>query len=236
MIRKILGQLVYLGSLGAAGLIISILMMIYVLPQFENIFRAFGLALPELTVSLIQISRAIFEYGWIAGLVVLTFPLILLASLFNGGGMKIPIVDRWFKRRHSILILRSILLVIEADQPISSGMNGLARWYPTRWVRNKLKLVAADIDHGHDWLDSLQSTGLLKPTDVGVLTSAQRAGNLRWAIRELIATAERRWSFRLLGMMQIVFIGVLLIFGAFVLLLAVAYFAPLITLIQRLSQ
>ena len=115
-------------------------------------------------------------------------------------------------------------------------MNRLARWYPTHWVRNKLKLVAADVEQGHDWLESLQSTRLLKATDVGVLASAQRAGNLPWAIRELIATAERRWSFRLLGIMEIVFIGSLLIFGAFVFLLAVAYFSPLITLIQRLSQ
>ena len=65
MIRRILGQLVYLCCLGLAGLTISILMIIYVLPQFENIFRDFGIAVPELTVSLFQVSHWFLENGWI---------------------------------------------------------------------------------------------------------------------------------------------------------------------------
>jgi type II secretory pathway component PulF len=209
--------------------------MYFILPRFEAIFHDFGVELPEITKFLIRWSHLAVDFFFVPVLLGFVLGVCFVGSMFTGGGMYIPLIDRLLGRRHTILILRCLVLFVEAEQPMSSALDLLAHWYPTNWVRRKLSKASSDVSHGHDWIDSLHSWRLLTASDVGLLNSAQRAGNLAWALRELVATSERRWSFRLQALMQLVFIGSMMILGAFVFLLAVAYFAPLTTLILRLS-
>jgi type II secretory pathway component PulF len=236
MAQKIGTQLAYLAWVACTGVTISGFLLYFITPKFEAIFKDFGVALPELTIQLIRVSHVAVDYFWVPVMGGLGLGFVFLVSLFQGGDMSIPVVDRLFARRHTILILRSLTLFVEADRPISTALDSLANWYPTRWVRKKLTMASADVDQGHDWIEALRSTGLLSGSDAGVLASAQRAGNLAWAIRELVSTSERRWNFRLQGLLQLTFIGSMLVLGALVFLLAVAYFSPLTTLIMRLSQ
>jgi type II secretory pathway component PulF len=54
-------------------------------------------------------------------------------------------------------------------------------------------------------------------------------------MRELADTAERRLAFRFQGVIQTLFPLVVISIGAFVFLLAFAFFSPLIELIRRLA-
>ncbi len=99
------------------------------------------------------------------------------------------------------------------------------------WARPPL-----DATQGVEWTEALFENGLLTPSDVGVLASAQRAGNLAWALRELAETGERRWAYRLQAWSQLLFVLTMLVLGLLVFVLAVAFFLPLITLIERLAS
>ena len=72
--------------------------------------------------------------------------------------------------------------------------------------------------------------------DAAVLASAQRVGNLDWALRELAESSDRRLGYRLQFWLQLIFPLIVLAVGALVFLLAVAYFLPLVTLITKLAQ
>jgi type II secretory pathway component PulF len=157
-------------------------------------------------------------------------------TLTGPGQLSIPVFDRLFARRHMITILRALAIVVSADRPIPPALFALSQWYPTAWVRKKLSQAALDTSLGHDWTTALRENGLITDSDVGVLTSAQRAGNLAWALRELAETGERRWGYRLQAWSQVLFVLAMLIFGVLILLLAVGFFLPLITIIERLAS
>jgi type II secretory pathway component PulF len=210
--------------------------MYYIIPKFEAIFRDFGIELPEITILMIRGSHYAIEYAWVPVLTFLVLGFTMLIKLMIGRDMSLPLVDRLFARRHTILILRGILVVVESQRPLASALTSLGQCYPTHWVRQRLKNAALDVSQGWEWVEALRSNDLISASDAGVLSSAQRAGNLGWAIRELAETSERRWGYRLQALTQVVFLLSMLVLGGFVFLLAVAYFAPLTTLIMRLSQ
>lgn len=209
----------------------------FIMPKFEAIFKDFGIDLPWMTVAVVRWSQ------WLTGgylfpiLTVLEWLLLLyLPFAFAGyAELKVPFFDRLFLRRHSVMILRGLAMVVEAGRPIGSGLKTLADSYPATWVRERLAGVYLAAEEGHDWIDALQRFGLINRTDLALLESARRAGNLPWALRELADSSARRLQYRLQVIGQVGLTLALLALGVFVGFIAVAYFYPLVQLIERLT-
>ena len=77
--------------------------------------------------------------------------------------------------------------------------------------------------------------GLLRPVDAAVLASAQRVGNLAWALRETAAGGERRTGYWLQFCLQLLYPLLVLCVGGLVLSVAVAFFVPLVAIIEALQ-
>ena len=236
ILHAIGGRMAYLGWVATIGTFIVAFVLYFIIPKFEAIFRDFGVMLPELTLLVIRTSHFMVDYSWLGVLVFLSAMIYGLVGLLGPGDLSIPVFDRLFARRHMITILRSLAVVVSAGRPIPPALDALSRWYPAAWVRKRLTQAAVDTSQGVDWTEALFENGLLSSSDVGVLTSAQRAGNLGWALRELAETGERRWAYRLQAWSQLLFVLTMLILGTLVFLLAVSFFLPLITLIERLAS
>ncbi|WP_406701010.1 type II secretion system F family protein [Singulisphaera sp. Ch08] len=209
----------------------------FILPKIEMILREFGVTPPAPTQLLIQAGDIIAHFGvfyavlWLFEMGVM---LAILASFTGWSRLRVPLVDRLLVRKHSALLLRSLAWIIEGGYPINRGFELLMGWYPSRWVRKALGRVIQDVNHGSDWVDSLVHHGLLRKVDASVLESARRAGNLPWALRETALSGERRLAYGLQIVLQLLAPIALLTLGLLVAFLAVAYFAPLIKIIERL--
>ena len=87
-------------------------LLYFIVPKFEAIFKDFGVALPPVTIGLIEGSHFIMSYGlltaWVPPLEILL--LIFLPFSFAGWvNYDVPFFDRLLKRRHLALILRCAL-------------------------------------------------------------------------------------------------------------------------------
>ncbi len=209
--------------------------MYFVIPRFEAIFNDFGVDLPSLTMKILRFSHVVVHYGWLVLLGQISVLVYLVLVFIGWGNMNVPLIDRLFRRRHAALVFRALALAVEADRPLVPALSTLARWYPTRWVRHKLEGAAEYASQGIDWAVALHSTGVFTASDLGVLDAARRAGNLPWALRELAETGERRFGYQLQVWSQVLFVLAMLGLGTLVFLIAVAYFSPLTTLIERLA-
>ncbi|SIO07911.1 protein transport protein HofC [Singulisphaera sp. GP187] len=217
--------------------IVSGFLCYFIVPKLEAILYDFGVTPPWPTQIVIQSGQVLGHFGGLYALLLLFETAVLLVLLLSFTGwsrLKVPLVDRFLVRKHSALILRSLAWVVEAGYPITRGLELFMGWYPSKWVRERLGRVIQDVNHGTDWVDSLTHHGLLLKPDASVLESARRAGNLPWALRETALSGERRLAYRLQLVLQLLTPIVLLALGLLVALLAVAYFAPLIVIIERL--
>ncbi|MFO0891442.1 MAG: type II secretion system F family protein [Isosphaeraceae bacterium] len=213
-------------------------LLYFILPKFEAIFRDFGLPLPTATIGLIEGSHWLLRLGPLLALVPPVEVILLVMIPFSFAGWAnydVPFFDRMLKRRHSALILRALSLSVAGKKPIESGMSTLADYYPTWWVRRRLIRTENHVQHGADWIDELRRQHLFEESDREVLEAASAVGNLEWAMRELAETKERRLAFRFQAAIQTLFPLVILAIGAGIFLLAIAFFAPLVELIRRLT-
>jgi type II secretory pathway component PulF len=148
----------------------------------------------------------------------------------------IPLKDRVFRRRHTAIILRVLAAGAEAGQTLTELLGRLAASYPRPWVRGRLRKAADRVVRGDDWCEALRVEGLMSRSDSAVLRSAERAGNLAWALRQTADGGERRLAYRLQAIAQILQPLIVVAMGMLVLLFALTYFRPLITLIDALSE
>jgi protein transport protein HofC len=213
-------------------------MAYWIAPKFKEIFADFGVDLPALTRGMMWltdtlVNSPLFPALLLAELVALP---LLLVAFFDPMSWRVPLIDWWMLRRHGGAVARVLAVEIESGRPIASSFRLLAEQYPGSLVRGRLDRVSSEVDRGEPWIDALGESGLVGGAGVDLMKAADRAGNLPWALRELAASAERRFSRRVAAIGQIVFPLVILVVATVVGLYAVAYFLPLIQLIEVLAR
>jgi type II secretory pathway component PulF len=112
----------------------------------------------------------------------------------------------------------------------------LIRCYPAGWVQGRLTLALHDLSGGADVWKALRDRTLIGPADAAILESANRVGNLPWALREAAEGAARRSLLRIQGWIHFLTTLVVLALGVSVLVLVTAFFLPLVTLIESLAS
>jgi type II secretory pathway component PulF len=231
-------KLLYIGMVIIVGTGIFTFVMIRIVPSYEKIFRDFHTSLPGITTALMGVSSFIMQTWFIFLPLYLLFIWLMGYVIFcylGWASFNLPGFTRLMRRRHAAVILDSLALAAESNQPLGNIVLTLAGTYPQADIRRKLSYVGVDIHRGGDWCESLQRHGLIKRADLAVLKAAQRVGNLPWAMREMADSNRRRLAYRLNALVQLAYPPVIICVGLIVMFIVVALFYPLITIIQRLA-
>jgi len=236
---SVASRFLYLAAVFFVTQVITGFIAYFIAPKYEAIFRDFGVPLPNVTVATLRFSHLLAGYGGVPlALLALTESaalVVFLLGLFSSSLGDVPLADSLFRRRHSALIMRALALTTEGGKPIEDGVKSLTRDYPSGWVKRRLSMVLADTRQGGDWVESLHHHSLIRGADASVLDSARRVGNLDWALREMAESNERRIGYRLQFWLQMLFPLLVLSLGAVVFVIVVAYFSPLVRLIEVLA-
>jgi type II secretory pathway component PulF len=166
------------------------------------------------------------------GLVLLT-PLVL--HFLGWLPRDFPGIWLLFRRYDGALVMRGLALSVRRGVPMPQALALLEQVYPLRQVTKQLHRAGERVAQGQSWCESLRRTGMIGRADAAILTAAERAGNLEWALGELADSALRRQTYWIQAVVQIAFPILLLALGMFVTLFAVGMFLPLISLVQGLT-
>ena len=131
--------------------------------------------------------------------------------------------------------LDALALAAQRQRPLGEA---LRPWHPLiRSGRSsaRLRAVCDDLQAGGDDLQCLHAHGLLGKTDLALLQSARRNGNLAWAAGEMADSNRRRFIYRVHALLQVIFPLVIVGYGLLVAAISAAVFLPLVDLIQRLT-
>lgn len=92
-----------------------------------------------------------------------------------------------------------------------------------------------DVESGDDVWALLHLGGFINHRDLAVIQTAERVGNLPWAIRAVANLRDRRLQHRLDVVMQFLRPALVLLLGAVVGFICIATFSPLTKLLDDLS-
>ena len=222
-----------------AGFSIVGYLMIFIVPKFKAIFSGFDTELPKMTELAIKLADFFAAY-WFFGA-----PLI-----WGFGWLAIEVMrgeaTRWKHLRYGFLsplyrvldgpdILRQLSLIVGSGRSLSYGLTAMARFHHRPSVAKLLARVAIDVQAGDDCFERLRQQRLISVADEQFLSSAQRVGNLGWALNELAEIRERRLSHWARFWLEAFRPVPVLIAGVVVLFLAAAFFMPIVKLLNDLS-
>ena len=211
----------------------------FIVPKYVVMLEDFRMPIPFVLEKLSAIDSSIINppvldlvrFGLAAALLITLF-----LNRFGFGGRGIPLLRGLVTRTDTLLIVRALAIVSAAKRPLSDAIEVLARSYPRRSVRAGLEIALERIDSGVDWLDALLSKGLITRNDRQLLDSARRAGNLEWALEELADQGRRKLVRRNRSIGAVVNVFAIITAGGIVFMLALAYYYPLVVLIQRMAN
>jgi type II secretory pathway component PulF len=175
------------------------------------------------------------EGGLLAGAVVGVVSLVGYLLRLQGVRMRLP----WLTLRDERAVagvLRGLSVGLKADLPVPQTLAALRRATPTAWIGRRLARAAEAVAAGVAWPEALRRRGLLSPAEAALVASSERTGHPAWALRELAAGRERRAADRLRVTATLLRTLALLALGAIVLAAAVAYFLPLVRLIEHFAE
>ena len=234
------GTGIWLWSVVVVAAAIVSFVMYYIIPKFKQIFLGFDTALPHVTVWLITLSDLCVQ--WMP--VLLPTFLILSVALLRACGEAYlrGWSETWlawklgFGRQAEVpRLLRRLRGAVVAKMPWPAALMPMVLKHPQDDIRSRLERVLGRVTAGMGVWPALRDAGLLNARDVSLLEMAERANNLDWALAALAESKERslqhRWQ-----MAQTLSVPVFTVAAGFlVMLICVAFFMPLVKLLNDLS-
>ena len=91
--QKIRKALMYPTAVTAVALLVTVILLVFVIPQFEALFAGFGAELPALTQTVIGASDFVRSFGWILGFLAAACVTVLVQA-----GRRLRPVRHWLER------------------------------------------------------------------------------------------------------------------------------------------
>ncbi|MGE4002930.1 MAG: type II secretion system F family protein, partial [Planctomycetaceae bacterium] len=214
-------------------------MMYWIIPKFKDIFNDFGVELPRWTVQAISLSDGLVSN------MLLVMPLInlpILAGLtavivgtVGWGNLNFPLLMRWFPRWDAPGLLRSLSYTVESGRPIPESLEVMAEHARRVDLRERFARMQQATERGEPVWSALAVEGFLRGPEAAALEAAARTGNLHWALRTLADSMQRTTGHRAQFWLEILKPAVVVAVGCLVAFFVIAFFLPLVKLIQDLT-
>jgi protein transport protein HofC len=237
--RASIDRILYLAAILLFMGAVLTFVMIKIVPEYAKIFQEFDLSLPAMTELLISVSNFVEQFLAIPlafAFIVITLAAIVISISYL---CDIPVLsslsDRVFRGRRTADLLRIIALATEHREPMDGVLHRVALVYPSRLIRRQLLPAAGAVAAGADWRDALLDGRFISKVEHSLLQTAERVGNLPWALREIAKRRDKRAAYRLMAALQIFYPIAILAIGAVVAFYAVALFIPIVKLIYGLA-
>ncbi|HEY7118137.1 MAG TPA: type II secretion system F family protein [Tepidisphaeraceae bacterium] len=244
--KKVIGAMIYPIVVISIAVGIVSMIMIFVIPKFEEIFRDFGTKLPTVTVVLLQISRWFAnQYGWAY---LLAFPIVMwmlirLAKLSEGGRyaidaikLKIPILGGILGKTAIARFTRTLGTLISAGVPILDAINITKETCGNEVYSRALGKVHDAIREGESMADPLRATKVCDAIVINMIDVGEETGDLDKMLIKVADNYDNDVDVLVSSLISILEPLMVVILGVIVGFIVIALFAPMITLIQTVSS
>ncbi|MGQ9484444.1 MAG: type II secretion system F family protein [Desulfosoma sp.] len=242
--KKVRGAMTYPAIVVAIAVIVIAVILIYVIPVFAGLFRDAGVALPTLTLVVMNLSDFVKNYiHWmILGVVMLGFLFQRFRKTPRGRDLtdriflKAPVFGMLIKKVALARVTRTLGTMLGSGVPILESMELVAATSGNAVIEKAVRQAQQAVSQGKTLSEPLSESGIFPPMVIHMVSVGEATGALDNMLakvadfydEEVDATVEALTS--LLEPMLIVFLGVTI--GG----LLVAMYMPIFQLADVVSR
>jgi type IV pilus assembly protein PilC len=243
--KKVIGAMIYPGVVISIAVGIVSMIMVFVIPKFETIFKDFGTKLPPITQLLLDISRWFANWGWAY---VLASPIVLslvwkLIRTSEGGKyatdaikLKVPILGNILGKTAIARFTRTLGTLISAGVPILDAINITKETCGNEVYSRALAKVHDAIREGESMADPLRATKTCDAIVINMIDVGEETGDLDKMLIKVADNYDNDVDVLVGSLISILEPVMVVVLGVIVGFIVIALFMPMISLIQNMSS
>jgi len=221
------------------AVIVTAILLLKVVPQFESVFKNFGAELPAFTQMVVNLSRGLTEtwYLFLIGIVVVVVGFIEInkrSEKFRNGLdrtlLKAPIVGDIIYKSSVARYARTLATTFAAGVPLVEALDSVAGATGNIVFRNAVNKVKQDVTSGMQLNFSMKSTGVFPSMAVQMTAIGEESGSLDMMLDKVALYYEAEVDNAVDGLTALMEPLIMSILGVLVGGLVVAMYLPIFQL------
>ncbi|HCO44783.1 MAG TPA: type II secretion system protein F [Gammaproteobacteria bacterium] len=167
--RKVRSAMFYPAAVVAVGFIVTAILLVFVIPQFESLFQGFGADLPALTRFVVDLSEGFRQWWWTATLTVIAAVVIAFQAYQRSEGfrdfldrvvLRIPLIGEIVRKGTVARYARTLSTMFAAGVPLVEAMESVARAAGNVVYEKGIRSVRDEVATGSSLHVSMENSGL----------------------------------------------------------------------------
>ncbi|WP_430458278.1 type II secretion system F family protein [Rheinheimera sp.] len=169
------------------ALIVTSILLIFVVPQFAEIFAGFGAELPAFTLFVVKLSELMQAYWWVV-LLSLVIAFKVIGKMYNtslsfrtGADamiLKAPVVGDILNKAAVARYARTLSTTFAAGVPLIEALESAAGAAGNEIYRNAIMEVRADVSAGGQMFSSMKTTNRFPEMVIQMVSIGEESGSL----------------------------------------------------------
>lgn len=223
--------LVVLGFIAAAIIIVTL----WVIPAFANVFARFGGELPLPTQIILAVSN--FMLAWWPALLVTTVAALVFGSLWvrtergryrwDAFKLRLPVTGGIVLRASLARYARAFAMTIRSGVPLSQALTLLARAIGNEYLGERIVGMRNGVERGESLSRTSQAAGVFTPLVIQMLAVGEETGRVDSMLEEVADFYDREVDYDLRTLTDRITPILTVAMGVIVLILALGVFLPM---------
>jgi type IV pilus assembly protein PilC len=185
--KKIKKALFYPAAVLIVAVVVSIILLIFVIPQFEELFKGFGADLPAFTQMVVNLSRFVQHQGWWMGLVVVAAVYAFFYFYKRSRNMqrgidrimlKFPIIGPILQKSAIARFSRTLSTMFAAGVPLVEAMQSVAGATGNIVYEEATLRMKDEVATGQRLQRAMENVGLFPNMVVQMIAVGEESGSL----------------------------------------------------------
>src|SRR5690349_14702970 len=222
LVRKVKGAMIYPGVIMSVAAIAITVLLVFVIPVFENMFASVNMALPLPTRIVIGMSRFLKIYWWAVGAGMFGLFYLLKNYYATSSGkltidklmLKAPILGDVLRKSAVSRFTRTLGTLISSGVSILDGLEITAKTAGNRVIQDAIMESRASIAGGETISAPLKKSAVFPPMVISMIAVGEQTGGLDEMLTKIADFYDEEVDAAVSGLlalmepMMIVFLGV----------------------------
>lgn len=233
--RRVIGAVLYPALIVVVGVLVTAYLMLFVVPQFAQIYEQLGPNIPWLANILVGWAKLLSAHTWAAYAVLGMAALVLgwasidrrLRSAAFRWIQRLKVIELRYRLFLSVQFYRGLAMLLASGTSLPRALSTL-EGNATPALAAQIRAARGAIDSGKEVSEALLSAGLASQVSVRLIAAGERSGSMVIAVTRIAQMLERdldrdvQWLLKVLEPMLMLAVGVVV--GAVVLLMYLPIF------------
>lgn len=184
---KIKKAMTYPIAVVVVAIIVTAILLIKVVPQFEDVFKGFGAELPGFTQMVVDLSRGLQEWWWLIAGVIFGASLLFqntykrsekFRDSMDRGLLRTPIVGDILYKAVVARYARTLATTFAAGVPLVDALDSVAGATGNVVFRNAVGRIKQDVSSGVQLNFAMRTTGVFPSMAIQMTAIGEESGSL----------------------------------------------------------